>query len=173
MTLAARVMDLATTHRVDAIFVDGGGVGGGVIDRLRMLRQPVIEVQFGARSDRATFNQDGNYIYANKRSEIWGALREWLEGGMIDNDPELVAELNAMQYGYVLRDGRDAIMLERKEDMKRRGLASPDNADALALTFAYPVQVSDHSFALRKKPTHQIDYNPFAEAQNIVRARTG
>lgn len=172
MTLAARVMDLATQYKVDAIFVDGGGVGGGVIDRLRMLRQPVIEVQFGGRSDRGTFAIDGNYVFANKRSEIYGALKEWLPGGSIIDDPELVAELSNIQYGYAMRDGRDAILLERKEDMKRRGLSSPDNADALALTFAYPVQPSDHTIQLRKKPIHQIDYDPFAEARNVVRARS-
>ncbi len=57
----------------------------------------------------------------------------------IDNDPDLIADLTGIEYGYVLRDGRDSIQLERKDDMKRRGLASPDNGDALALTFAYPV----------------------------------
>jgi hypothetical protein len=51
----------------------------------------------------------------------------------------------ATEYGYVLREGRDAIILEKKEDMKRRGLASPDLADALALTFAYPVAAHDRA----------------------------
>jgi hypothetical protein len=50
-----------------------------------------------------------------------------------------------IQYGFAIKDGRDAIQLERKEDMKKRGLASPDNGDALALTFAYSVAPSDHT----------------------------
>jgi hypothetical protein len=78
-------------------------------------------------------------VYAKKRAEMWGSLREWLQAGAIDNDPDLIADLTGIEYGYVLRDGRDAIQLERKEDMKRRGLASPGNGDALAFTFAYPV----------------------------------
>ena len=54
--------------------------------------------------------------------------------------PELVADLGAVEYGY---DANDAILLERKDDMRRRGLASPDDADALALTFAHPVFMPD------------------------------
>jgi hypothetical protein len=139
MALAARIADESARYKVDAIFVDGGGVGGGVVDRCRQIGLKVTEVQFGGRSDRAQVDQDRPVGYANKRAEIWGAMRDWLPGGAIDNDPELIADLIGIEYGYVLRDGRDAIQLERKEDMKRRGLASPDNADALALTFAYPV----------------------------------
>ena len=63
---------------------------------------------------------------------------------MIPDDRELLADLTGVEYGYALREGRDAIILEKKEDMKRRGLASPDLADALALTFAYPVAAQDH-----------------------------
>lgn len=171
MTLAAKIVDLAQQHKVDAIFVDGGGVGGGVVDRLRMLRQPVFDVQFGGRSDRGTIGRDDNLVYANKRAEMWGAMREWLKGGVIDDDPELVADLIGVQYGYTVKEGRDAIILEKKEEMKRRGLASPDDADALALTFAYPVVASDHSRQLSSKPNHQFAYEPFAEAQNVVRMR--
>jgi hypothetical protein len=75
---------------------------------------------------------------------MWGAMRAWLAGGMIPNDRELLADLTGVEYGYVLRDGRDAIILEKKDDMKKRGLASPDLADALALTFAYSVAAHDH-----------------------------
>jgi hypothetical protein len=139
MALAARIADESALHRVDAIFIDGGGVGGGVVDRCRQIGLNVTEVQFGAKSDRAAVGQDRAIGYANKRAEMWGNLREWLLTGAIDDDPELIADLTGVEYGYVLRDGRDAIQLERKEDMKRRGLASPDNGDALALTFAYPV----------------------------------
>ena len=171
MTLAARIVDEAQKLKVDAIFVDGGGVGGGVVDRLRMLRQPVFDVQFGGRSDRGTIGIDDNLAYANKRAEMWGALREWLKGGSIDADPELVADLIGVQYGYTVKDGRDAIILEKKEDMKRRGLASPDDADALALTFAYPVVPSDHTRALASKPAHKFEYEPFDEAQNVVKLR--
>ena len=140
---------------------DGGGVGGGVVDRCRQIGLSVTDVRFGAKSDRAQLDHDRAIGFANKRAEIWGSMRAWLPNGAIDNDPELIADLTGVEYGYVLRDGRDAIQLERKEDMKRRGLASPDNADALALTFAYPVLAAA---ARSRRPGRYFrsDYNPLA-----------
>jgi hypothetical protein len=73
-----------------------------------------------------------------------------------NNDPELIADLTGVEYGYALKDGRDAIQLERKSDMRRRGLASPDNADALALTFAYPVAPSDHTYSHGLMSQHRL-----------------
>lgn len=169
MEVAARVIQLYEQHKPDAVFIDGGGPGAGVIDRCRMLKIPVIEVQFGSKADRSMIGQDDSFIYANKRAEMYGALREWLKHGCLDSDRELEVDLISVQYGYVIKEGKDAIILEKKEGMKRRGLASPDDGDALALTFAYPVQPSDHTRMLQKKPVHQIEYNPFAGAFNVTR----
>jgi hypothetical protein len=144
---------------VDQIFIDGGGVGGGVVDRCRQMGLEVIDIQFGAKSDRQWLGQDRSVAYANKRAEIWGSMKEWLRDGAIDADPELIADLVGVEYGYVLRDGRDAIQLEKKEDMKRRGLASPDNGDALALTFSYPVVQRRQISAGR----HTFEFDPFAD----------
>jgi len=160
MQLAARVIEEAERHRVDAIFVDGGGVGGGVVDRLRYLRAPVHEVQFGAAPDRASDTQEGAVVYANKRAEMWGMMREWLQTGAIVNDQDLISGLSEIEYGYVMIEGRDAILLEKKKDMKKRGLASPDEADALALTFAYPVARSDHYGEMTRGRAHEFDYDP-------------
>ena len=162
MTVAARIAELARVYQPDVIFVDGGGPGGGVVDRLRMLRQPVIEVQFGGAADRSTDASDGAIVYANKRAEIWGSMRDWLRGGAIPEDVELTADLTGAEYGYVLLRGRDAIQLEKKGDMKKRGLASPDAGDALALTFAYPVAPSDHTAQIQGRPRHQIEYDPLS-----------
>jgi hypothetical protein len=118
-------------------------------------------VQFGARADRDQIGDEGDIAYANKRAEMWGTMREWLKGGSIENDPELVADLTAVEYGFTMKDSRDCIILERKEDMKKRGLASPDDADALALTFAYAVGPSDHTAAFQGRNRHQADYDPF------------
>jgi hypothetical protein len=60
--------------------------------------------------------------------------------GILPDDRDLLADLTNVDYGY---DASDAIRLERKDDMRRRGLASPDDGDALALTFAYPVAKRD------------------------------
>jgi hypothetical protein len=137
MALAGRVADEFLSRRADAIFVDGTGVGGGVVDRLRQLHIPVQDVQFGSKPDGFGFlTGDDGVRYANKRAEIWGAMREWLKVGSIIDLPELRAQLVGPQYGF---NARNEIQLERKEDMKKRGLESPDLADALALTFAMPV----------------------------------
>jgi hypothetical protein len=122
-------------QRVDAtaVFIDGNGVGGGVVDRCRQLLKrsgvTVIEVQAGAaaRNERD---------YHNKRAELWGSMREWLVAGAIDDHYELVGELGQVEFAF---DNRERVLLERKDDMKRRGLSSPDHADALALTFAEPI----------------------------------
>lgn len=110
-------------------FVDGGGVGGGVVDRLRQLGHDVVEVQFGGKADDTR-------KWANKRAEMWGLLRDWLAIGRIERDEELATDLTSVEYGF---RPDDTILLESKESMARRGLASPDDGDALALTFAHPV----------------------------------
>jgi hypothetical protein len=164
MAVAARVMEMAGQYKPDAIFIDEGGVGGGVIDRLNMFKFPVIGVQFGGGADRGqVIGNAGAIKYANKRAEMWGNMRDWLPGAMIPDEPELEAQLTGVEYGYIMREGTDAILLEKKSDMKKRGLSSPDEADALALTFAYPVLPSDHSAALMGKASnHQSEYNPLS-----------
>jgi len=136
MTLASKVAERAALESVRAVFVDEGGYGAGVVDRLRQLGVPfVFGVNFAGRPE--SWGAAGaKPRYANKRAEIWGNMREWLEEGAIPDDPELAADLTGIEYGY---DARGAILLEKKEDMKKRGLASPDLGDALALTFALPV----------------------------------
>lgn len=160
MAVAARVAQEYERFGADAVFVDGGGVGGGVVDRLRQLRVPCVEIQFGSKSDRPS----GDAVrYANKRAEMWGMMREWLRVGAIIDDQQLAQELVGPHYGF---NGQNEILLEKKEDMKRRGLSSPDIADALALTFAYPVIPT--KFAGReghKPPLVASEYDPFTPAR--------
>ncbi len=140
MVIASRVMELVCEHSPDAVFVDGTGIGWGVVDRLAQLGcSTVLGVDFGSKADR-TDGVDGMVRYANKRAEMWGYMKEWCKAGCLPDDRELRADLTAIDYGY---DAADAILLEKKDDMRRRGLASPDDGDALALTFAYPVSKTD------------------------------
>ena len=168
MTLASRVADEYHQRQADALFVDGGGVGAGVVDRLRQLGLPVLEVNFGGKPDRVTMGLEEG-LYANKRAEMWGLMREWLKGGAIPDDAELKADLTGTEYGY---NKDSAIQLERKEDMKKRGLASPDIADALALTFAYPVARRTHAPTWPAQGSRVVtDYDPWTELRaetNVV-----
>lgn len=111
------------------LFVDGGGVGGGVVDRLRQLGYDVVEVQFGGAADEPL-------KYINKRTEMYARLKAALPSIYLDRDEELATDLTGAE--YMLND-KDQVVLERKRDMKKRGMASPDNGDALALTYAFPL----------------------------------
>jgi hypothetical protein len=140
MQIASRVMEQVTLHKPDAVFVDGTGIGWGVHDRLVQLGCPHLTgVDFAGRADRRDLG-DAGARYANKRAEMWGFMKEWCRAGCLPDDRDLLADLGAVEYGY---DASDAILLERKDDMRRRGLASPDDGDALALTFAWPVFRTD------------------------------
>lgn len=164
METVSRVMTLYHELQAAAVFVDTGGVGAGVFDRLIQLGIPAIEVSFGSKADGILTNNPG-IKYGNKRAEIWGALRDWLTHGsipetIIHTDKSLLAELTAPTYTL---NAKDAIMLEPKEVMKRRGETSPDIADALACTFAFPVHTEYNTFSL---PKPAADWNPYAE-ENI------
>jgi hypothetical protein len=137
MQIASRVMEEAKSAGAKGIFIDVTGMGWGVYDRLQSLGLPgLVAVDFASAADRSN-SSDAAARYANKRAEMWGFMRDWLKHGCIDKDPELLTDLVGVEYGY---NANNEIQLERKQDMKKRGLASPDDADALALTFAYPVQ---------------------------------
>jgi hypothetical protein len=158
MSVASRVVELATSLSADAVFIDGGGVGGGVVDRCRQLRLAVFDIQFGGKADRSDIVSRGEK-YANKRAEIWGSLRAWMATGAIEDNDDLAKQLVAPKYGFNVRD---EIQLERKQDMKDRGEPSPDWADALAITFAWPVMVNPSAGGLFG-PRQQVetDWNPF------------
>ncbi len=107
-------------------FVDSG-FGGPIVDRCRQLGfTNVIEVRFGATCSDPVH-------YANKRAWMWSQVREFLQRGAIDKDPRLATDLAGPA---VKMDKQDRICLESKEEMEKRGLDSPDDGDALALTFA-------------------------------------
>ena len=130
VTKAAEVLNRRYDGQpVKMMFVDGTGIGGPIVDRLKQLGHTnVMEVQFGAKAT------DGKY--ANMRSYMWGKMRGWLVHGTIDDDTRSEQDMTGPGYEH---DKQDRIVLEAKEKRKRRGLDSPDDGDALALTFAAPV----------------------------------
>lgn len=163
MVVAGRVAATYLALKASVVMVDAGGVGGGVVDRLRMLRIPVMEVDFGSGADGV--NADDGAKYANKRAEIWGAMRNWLKGGAIadintGDKNTLVDELIGPNFGL---NGSEAIQLESKKEMRKRGVASPNVADALACTFAYPVY--EPIAGEVEKPHVEADYDPYSKAR--------
>lgn len=135
MQLAARVAECQRRYSAAMVCVDEGGIGAGVVDRLRQMNLPVVGVQFGSKPLGAVKLANGVKV-ANRRAEIWAIMREWLAGGAIPDHARLRDDLIGVEYGF---NANDEIQLERKKDMKKRGLSSPDHGDGLALTFAVPV----------------------------------
>ncbi len=142
MQLAARVAELYRKHGATAVFVDEGGIGAGVVDRLKMLGVPVFGIQFGGKPLGAVNLGEGVKV-ANRRAEMWAIMRSWLNDGAIPDDQQLQDDLTGVEYGF---NSRDEIQLERKDHMKARGLASPDDGDGLGLTFAMPVIAQQFDF---------------------------
>ena len=124
------VADVANEVSADPVFVDAAGLGERTVASLRQLGVAVQPVYFAGKADNS-----GLVRCANRRSEMWTKMSEWLKAGAIPNDPQLKAELIGPEYS----ENAMGLILERKADMKSRGLSSPDIADALALTFASPV----------------------------------
>ncbi len=118
------------------IKVDDTGVGGGVTDQLseinkNELRKPAEKMEF--KIDIIPVINNGKSTdsnYANYGTQIWGEMKEALKTMKIPNDNDLIAQLSTRKYG-LKADGK--IILESKDDMKKRGLPSPDRADALSL----------------------------------------
>jgi phage terminase large subunit len=140
------IMDMEK-HNADAIFVDEtGGYGAGVIDAMRQLNHDVIGVQFGGKAS--------DYRYYNKRSEMYFELAKWVKaGGCLPDDRELKEELCATTFVYQ----GDKFRIVEKELIKDVIGRSPDKADALALTFAFPATKKS------ARTTHKTarDYDPY------------
>jgi hypothetical protein len=129
MRTTGEVIRAIRTHCAEMAMIDDVGVGGGVVDRLHEQRQPAVGLNGAHRPrDRQRF--------VNARAEWYWELRERFEHGEIDLDPddELLAEqLCSIRYGV---DSAGRIQIESKDEMRGRGMASPDRADALVLAFA-------------------------------------
>ena len=150
MELAARVAAKIDSWQPDAVFIDAGN-GVGVIDRLRQLNYEIIEIHFGGKSMQPQ--------YTNKRVEMWFGVRDWLRaGGAIPNDVALKQDLGAPIYWY---DAANRIVLEPKDDIKKRGLPSPDLGDALALTFAMPVEKKSDIEMMRNRHKDGREHDPY------------
>lgn len=154
MTLADQVAGEMVQSSPQSLLVDVA-MGSAVVDRLRQVGwRNVLEVNFGWASS--------NPKYANKRTEMWVGIRDWLEaGGVLPPHDQLLDDLCGPQYWFT-PTGRMA--LESKEDMRDRGLASPDYGDALALTFAVPTPTAASALTQGgSRRSGEEAYHPFAK----------
>ena len=144
MTTVGHVIDAIEEYKPTLTVIDEGGLGYGILDRLTEQRYKVRGVNFGWKSKNPV-------MWGNKRAELWGAMRDWLRKASIPADRQLKSDLTGPK---TKPDSAGTIFLESKKDMKARGLASPDAADALACTFAFPVASRQSSY----RPERQTIY---------------
>ena len=154
---ANKVASTIDTFRPRAVFVDNGYIGAAVVDILHSRGyQMVVGIDFGGGAT------DPRRCH-NKRAEMWSDTKDWLgAGGCIDADEELRDDLIGPEHTFHRVSG--ALLIESKEDMKGRGLASPDDGDALALTFGGPVarlDISQPVGAGRLNEVAQTEYDMF------------
>ena len=150
------------------VFIDEGYIGASVLDLLwakRLARPHFVAVQFGGKPDGVN-ETEAQGSYANKRAEIWGAMRHWLRtGSLIDRVPgasdTMVLELTGPTFKMMTET---KIQLEPKEQMRTRGVASPNASDALACTFALPTFAK----ASNKTPSEVAQVIDLITARNNV-----
>ena len=132
--LGGRVQEAIDAEHPDAVVIDGDGIGGAVYDYLiaRGYNRKTLLVEFHGGAPASDPNK-----YFNRRTEIWGFTKDWLEGGQVPDDPEMETDLTGPDYGY--HPTKNCIVLESKDEMRTRGVDSPDLGDALAMTFAVKV----------------------------------
>ena len=160
--LTDRIFAFYEQYRPDGIMVDGGGVGGGVVDNIRNRRLHCYEIQFGGKDIiyNCTYGNTGER-YANNRSAMYGACRAWLRTGCLPADPELRRQMLAIQYTF---NARDEIQLVRKEDLVDEDGSgiSLDDIDALVLTFSHPIAASTRSGGDYPHPPEVLsEYDPY------------
>lgn len=142
--LAFRVIEQINDFDPDACFVDANGVGAGVVDTLTTQNYSPIEVWAGAKPL-------DELLYFNRRSEMWGLMREWLKKygslnmGDLPPDQDLIDELIGIEYGF---DNKNRIQMEKKADTKKRLGKSTDMADSLIHGFFLPT--------VMQEPQHQL-----------------
>ena len=129
MTTVGHIIEAIEEYKPTLVAMDEGGLGYGILDRLNEQRYSVRGVNFGWKSKNPI-------MWLNRRAELWGTMREWLKTASIPADKMLKSDLTGVKSKPT---SSGVIQLESKKDLKARGLASPDAADALAVTFAFPV----------------------------------
>ena len=158
--IAAALAGYEDEYNAAAVFIDQG-YGTGIYS---------FGVTMGRKWRLVSFaGWSANPGYLNKRAEMWGNMKEWLkDGGAIENDDLLCSDLVGPE-AFVTDKGK--IQLESKDSMKRRGIPSPNRADALALTFAFPVAAKTLDSG---KPQFALSGgSPIADYKNASNSNSG
>jgi hypothetical protein len=129
MTVVGHVIEAIEEYKPALVVIDEGGLGAGIVDRLKEQRYKIKGVNFGNKSKNPI-------MYGNMRAQMWGDMREWLKTAAIPNDRFLKTDLISPM---MKPDSRGTIFLESKKDMKSRGLSLTRRCGRYCVTFAFPV----------------------------------
>lgn len=160
--VAARIAVAKNKWNYESCFVDDtGGWGGSVQDAMLSGGLTPVPVNFSGKADDPR--------YENKRAEMWFRLAEWVKrGGALPQNPQLVRELTTAKYTF---SSKGRFMIEPKEQIKKDLGFSPDLADALALTFAWPEMPTEQREGYTPKAKMASDFDPYRERQEPQRDR--
>jgi hypothetical protein len=148
MEIVGLVRRIIDQERPTKVLIDCIGIGAGIVDRLLELGYNCVKGVNVARSS------DEKSKFRNKRAELWWDMREWLAQEMpveIPDSDELMGDLTSLGYKY---DSAGRLVIESKDDLRKRGMKSPDTADALALTFYMGDYLSGGSFKPKMFPNN-------------------
>lgn len=158
--VAMRTMAHINREEPRSCVVDGDGIGGGVADymRLHMAEWMLNRKAWFRLEEFHGGNSPGDaFMYFNRRAECWGKMRDWLETGQIPDDPELATDLTGPEYYF---SAKNQIQLEKKEDMKKRGLSSPDIGDCVMMSFGVDPIPKTREEALSEEIARVHAYDP-------------
>jgi hypothetical protein len=148
MELAGRLKTIIDREHPMKVCIDSIGIGAGVVDRLREMGYECVEGVNVARS------ANDKERFANLRAELWSEMRDWFCGELpvsIPDSDELHRDLCSLGYRH---RSNGQLLIESKEDLKKRGLPSPDIADALSLSFFYGQNAGNSSYRPNKAPSN-------------------
>lgn len=144
MTVVGHVIGVIREHQPNLVVIDEGGLGAGILDRLKEQGYAVRGVNFGSKPKNGR-------MYRNRRAELWGSVREWVGHASIPDDRRLQDDLVMIRKKP---DSQGRILLLDKTEMRKLGFPSPDAGDALACTFAYRVVTDSDEIDTRKALTY-------------------
>lgn len=165
MEVVGIVNKIIQSEKPFRVCVDVGGLGAGVVDRLKELGHSELIVSVNSGSKPLDAEK-----YYNKRAEMWGNLKAWLadEPCSLPDSDSLHADICGLKYKF---DSNSRLRMESKEDAKKRGVRSPDEADSLCLTFTLPSSAYE-AISKQSAITQRLRSNFRQQLQAITKAVT-
>lgn len=150
MEIAGTVASIIRQENPAKVYIDCIGIGAGIVDRLQEMGCHQVE---GINVGRTANEKDK---FANLRAELWWTMRDWLMQNdlpvQIPDSDDLHGALVSLGYKY---RSNEQLLIEGKDDLRKRGMPSPDEADALSLTFFAGIYGMEAQLTVHKMPEYE------------------